>query len=132
MFIDSVVWIGAKLKRDQWHDKASTIITRFINKEIKIAYITDYIVLETVNFLLRKANYEASLETLNLFKIHNRINILNIDEKLFEKGCEIFQKYKGLSITDSTIVAAMERLNVDKIFSFDEGFDRIEWIERME
>jgi predicted nucleic acid-binding protein len=68
MFIDSVVWIGAKLKRDKWHDKSSFILTKFLNKEITIAHVTDYVVLETVNYLLRKAGFEVALETLNLFQ----------------------------------------------------------------
>ena len=34
MFIDSVVWIGAKLKRDQWHGKSVPIIRKFLDKEM--------------------------------------------------------------------------------------------------
>ena len=31
LFIDSVVWIGAKLKNDQWHEEPVKIINKFIN-----------------------------------------------------------------------------------------------------
>jgi len=51
-FIDSVIWIGAKLKNDQWHKQSTKIINRFIKKEIQTAYVTDYIILESVNFIL--------------------------------------------------------------------------------
>ena len=132
MFIDSVVWIGAKLKRDQWHDKSVPIINKFLNREINIVYVTDYIVLESVNFLLRKAGFEVALETLNLFNIHERIKIINVDVGLFERSCEIFVKYLGLSITDASIVAAMEKVDVKKLYSFDGGFDKIRWVERLE
>jgi predicted nucleic acid-binding protein len=132
MFIDSVVWIGAKLKKDQWHDKSVPIINKFLNKEIDIVYITDYIVLESVNFLLRKAGFEVALETLNLFEIHERIKIINVDGGLFERSCEIFARYPGLSITDASIVAAMEKIGVKTLYSFDGGFDTIEWLERWE
>jgi predicted nucleic acid-binding protein len=132
MFIDSVVWIGAKLKRDQWHDKSVPIINNFLNREINIVYVTDYIVLESVNFLLRKAGFEVALETLDLFNIHERIKIINVDVGLFERSCEIFVKYPGLSITDASIVAAMEKVDVKKLYSFDGGFDKIRWVERLE
>lgn len=132
MFIDSVVWIGAKLKSDQWHEKSFIIITKFLDKEIPIAYVTEYIVLETVNFLLRKAGFEVALETLRLFQIHERIKIIPVDNNLLERSCEIFQRYPGLSLTDAGIVAAMEKLNLKKLFSFDRGFDKVEWIERLE
>ena len=131
MFVDSVVWIGAKLKRDQWHDKSIPIINKFRNKEINIVYVTDYIVLESVNFLLRKAGFEVASETLNLFRIHERIKIINVDGGLFERSCEIFTKYSGLSITDASIIAAMEKVGTKKLYSFDGGFDKIKWVERM-
>lgn len=62
------MWIGAKLKNDQWHQKSVEIINKFINKEIKSVYITDYIVLEAVNFILRKGGFDAAQETLKIMK----------------------------------------------------------------
>lgn len=35
LFIDSVVWIGDKLKRAQWHGKSVPIIRKFLDKEIE-------------------------------------------------------------------------------------------------
>jgi len=132
VFIDNVVWIGAKLKRDQWHRKSAPIIKKFLDKEIEKAYITDYIVLETVNFILRKGGFDAALETLNLFLYHERIEIVNIDEITFARASVIFKRYPGLSITDASTVAVMEDLGIAQIYTFDEGFDRIEWIGRLE
>jgi len=124
MVIDSVVWIGAKLKRDEF-------ITKFLNKEITIAHVTDYVVLETVNYLLRKAGFEVALETLNLFRIHERIKVINVDDRLYDRTCEIFMDYPGLPITDASIVAAMEKVGVKELYSFDGGFDELEWVERL-
>ena len=132
MFIDSGIWIGAKLKRDRWHDQSVSIINKFLNKEIKIVYVTDYIVLESVNFLLRKAGFETALETLNLFLVHERLKIINVDEQLFKRASEILMSFPGLSLTDASIAITMEKLGMRKLYSFDGGFDRIEWIERLE
>jgi predicted nucleic acid-binding protein len=132
MFIDSGIWIGAKLKRDRWHDQSVSIINKFLNKEIKIVYVTDYIVLESVNFLLRKAGFETALETLNLFLVHERVKIINVDEQLFKRASEILMSFPGLSLTDASIAITMEKLGIRKLYSFDGGFDRIEWIERLE
>ncbi len=131
MFIDSVVWIGAKLKRDQWHDKSRAVIQRFLNREIKMAYVNDYVVLETVNFLLRKAGFTVALETLKLFRTHERIRIVNVDSQMFKNTCEVFVKYPGLSITDASIVATMQSLGIHSLYSFDYGFDKVEWIDRL-
>ena len=132
MFIDSGVWIRAKLKRDRWHGKSVSIINKFLNKKINIVYVTDYIVMESVNFLLRKAGFETALETLNLFMLHERVRIINVDEQLFKRASEIFMRFPGLSVTDASIVATMEKFAIRKLYSFDGGFDRIAWIERLE
>lgn len=126
------MWIGAKLKNDQWHQKSVEIINKFINKEIKSVHITDYIVLEAVNFILRKGGFDAAQETLKIFENHERIKIINIDEISFARASSIFKEYPGLSFTDSSIVAEMEELGIKHIYSFDKGFDKIDWIVRLE
>ena len=132
MFIDRVVWIGAKLKRDQWHKKSVSIIRKFLDKEIERVYITDHIVLETVNFILRKGGFDATLEILDIFENHERIEVMNVNEIAFARAFIIFKKYPGLSITDATTVATMENLGISQIYTFDEGFDKIDWVERLE
>ena len=132
MFIDSVVWIGAKLERDQWHKKARDIIKKFLYHEIELVYVTDYVVLETVNFILRKAGFKHALETLNIFRMHSRIKIVNIDDKLFNETCKLFEKYPELSFTDASIIAAMRKLKIKEVYSFDKAFDRVEDIIRLE
>lgn len=132
MFIDSVVWIGAKLKNDQWNQKSVHIVKKFVDKKIKKAYITDYILLETVNFLLRKGGYDAAVETLKIFENHERIEIINIDEITFSRASALFKDYPGLSITDASTIAVMEELEIEQLYSFDKDFDRIDWIVRLE
>lgn len=131
LFIDSVVWIGAKLKNDQWHENSVKIINKFINKEIKKAYVTDYIIFESVNFILRKGGFDAAVETLNVFENHERIETINIDEITFARASTIFRKYPGLSITDASTIAAMEELEIKHVYTFDEGFDKVDWIVRL-
>lgn len=132
VFIDSVVWIGAKLKNDQWHKQSVKIFNKFISKEIKTAYVTDYVILESVNFILRKGGFDAAFETLKLFENHERIEIINVDEMIFASASAIFEKYPGLSITDASIVAAMQELEIVHIYTFDKGFDMIDWMVRLE
>jgi predicted nucleic acid-binding protein len=131
LFIDSVVWIGAKLKNDQWHKESAKIINKFINREIKKVYVTDHIILESVNFILRKGGFDAALETLNIFENHERIEKINIDEITFARASTIFKKYPGLSITDASTLAAMEELGIKKVYTFDKGFDMIDWVVRL-
>jgi predicted nucleic acid-binding protein len=132
MFIDSVVWIGAKLKNDQWHDQSEKIIRQFVKNSNQIAYINDYIILETVNFLLRKGGFDAASTTLRLFREHERIKIVPINDDLREQMYGIFSTYEGLSLTDASIIAAMQKCGINKLYSFDRGFDKVPDICRLE
>jgi predicted nucleic acid-binding protein len=125
MFIDSVVWIGAKLKNDQWHDQSEKIIRQFVKNY-------DYIILETVNFLLRKGGFDAASTTLRLFREHERIKIVPINDDLREQMYGIFSTYEGLSLTDASIIAAMQKCGINKLYSFDRGFDKVPDICRLE
>lgn len=127
-----MVWIGAKLKNDQWHKESAKIIDRFIKKEIKKATVTDHIILESVNFILRKGGFEAALETLEIFENHERIEVINVDEINFARASSIFRKYPGLSITDASTVAVMQEFKIKYIYTFDKGFDKIKGIVRLE
>ena len=97
----------------------------------KIIYINDYVVLETVNFLLRKSGFDTAFATLELFREHERIKIVHITDQLLEQTYDIFMKYKGLSITDASIVATMHQFGIIKLYSFDGGFDKVPEIERL-
>ena len=84
--------------------------------------------LEVVNFLMRKAGFSTALETLHLFRVHERIRIINVNSEMFDALCKVFEEYPGLSITDASIVTAMQSLGVQNLYSFD----RVPWIERLE
>lgn len=127
--IDTSVWIGAFRKKDQWHDQAKPIIEAFAKGEISRVYITDYIVLETVNFLLRKTDIQTTVNVLKMFRHHNRIEIISVDADLFEKSCDLVEKYE-ISLGDASMIAMMKNLDLNVIYSFDSGIDRLPGVIR--
>ena len=130
--IDSPVWIGAKSEKDQYRLKCLEILTHFNNGNIKNVYITDYILLETINFLLRKENFEEANQALFNFLQSDRVEIVFVDEVMLEDMKEIFKKYKNLSLTDCSIISSMREKNIKYLFSFDSGFDKVKGIIRKE
>lgn len=129
--IDSCIWIAYKSKRDRDHEKASQVMKNFLDEKLMKAYISDYVIIEVINFLLRKASPKIAFETLDLFLKHERIEICVIDKFLFDQSCEIARKF-DISLTDASIVAMMDNLDIKTLHSFDSGFDKISWIERKE
>jgi predicted nucleic acid-binding protein len=48
-----------------------------------------------------------------------------------ERAKSLLLGLKPLSARDAVHVAIMERYEIDRILSFDEGFDSVKWIERI-
>ena len=128
IIIDSVVWIAYKNRRDTWHEQAVKLLTKILKQE-KIVHVTDYIILEVINFLNRKTSQKTALETLEMFTESKKINILFNDPVTFSATKKVMNKYSGLSFTDANIIVNMKDYNIQRLCSFDQGFSGIKGIK---
>lgn len=131
MFIDSVIWIAYKNTRDTWHEKAKTLLPKVLATAERV-YVTDYVVLETVNHLLRKTSFQTARETLEMFLSSSRLTLIVNNENTLRATQDFFYEFPGLSITDANIVLHMKKLQEKTLFSFDKGFDQVRGILRKE
>ena len=132
VIIDSGVWIGARYKNDQYREKALAIVEAFLNKQIKEVHLTDYVLVETINFLLRKEGYETASEALDSFLQSERVIIRYVDKMMLMRIRELAQRYKGLSLTDCSLAVLAEETGISEVFSFDAAFDKVKDIQRSE
>jgi len=129
MFIDSVVWIALAAKKDQWHDEALKFKNQIL--ELNKIYITDLIINETYNFLLRKVSFSAASDTLVMFLESPQITILFNNFLSLSNTKKILIRHTHLSLTDANIVWFSENLNIKEVMSFDKGFDSVQTISRV-
>lgn len=130
--IDSGVWIGARYKNDQYREKALAIVEAFLNGKTKEVHLTDYVLVETINFLLRKEGYQTASEALNSFLESERVIIRYVDKMMLMRIRELAQRYKGLSLTDCSLVVLAEETGISEVFSFDTAFDKVKGVQRRE
>ncbi|MBI2106055.1 type II toxin-antitoxin system VapC family toxin [Candidatus Woesearchaeota archaeon] len=130
--IDSPVWIGAFSDKDQYRETSKSLFKFFSEGSIGKAYITDYVAIETINYLLRKEKFDTALLVFELFLKSSKIEIIYVDELMMHEIKPLFEKYRNLSLTDCSIIALMKEKNIKTLFSFDSGFDKIEGITRKE
>jgi len=130
-FIDSNVFIGAYNPRDEHHGEAAAILKRVDRGELGTAIITDYILDEVLTFVRRKLGAEKSLEVLNAILSSENVDVAKIDEEIFDAAIVVFEKYKRLSFTDATTVTYMNAREIQKLISFDGGFDGIKSLIRI-
>jgi len=127
--IDSCVWIACMSKRDANYESARRIIQEVFGDEALSVCVTDYVVLEVINFLLQKTGPDLAFKTLNMFEKHDRINIFFMGPERFEETSRIARKYKT-SLTDASLITLMKSTGIRTIYSFDSGFDKVKGIER--
>ncbi len=131
MFIDSVIWIAYKNKRDTWHEMAEILLPKILAAAERV-YVTDYVVLETVNHLLRKTSFQTARETLEMFLSSSKLTVIVNDGNTLRATQDLFYEYPGLSVTDANIVLHMKKLQEKTLLSFDKGFDQVRGILRKE
>lgn len=129
MIIDSVVWIALKYSRDKCHQQAVKLQEKILSTP-KI-FITEGILVETYNFLLRKVSAKIALETFTDLINSNEIEILPNNSVSFNGTRSILEKYSQLSYTDANLVWYADRIGITEVLSFDLGFDPVPWIQRI-
>ncbi len=129
MFIDSVVWIALASKKDQWHKDALKLKNQIL--KLNKIYVTDLIINETYNFLLRKVSFSAASDTLVMFLESPKITIMFNNFLTLSNTKNILMKHTHLSLTDANIVWFSENLNKKEVMSFDKGFDSVQTISRI-
>ena len=124
IFIDSTALVGLLLKNDQWHNDAENIQIPYEKLVINNLVLT---------------------ETLNIISKRSLLNVETIYKKI-KKGAEIIcltdddylnamQKCvyynNSINYSDCLILTTMEKVGVNKIVSFDSGFDKVNGINRI-
>ncbi len=127
--IDSGALIAYTYEQNQYRERAREILPEFMKNNRR--HITDYVLLEVTNFLLRKVSFEAAQKTFRQLTNSKEIQVIYNDEVSFNATAKIFDKGRGLSFTDANIVFHMQQLGLKELLSFDAGFDKVREIKRI-
>lgn len=130
--VDTGVLIGMADVDDEHHDTAMEIVRGMDHGDLPVGRVTNYTVLETLNWIHARKRHETAVET------HTRLNesagfeVVHAAQKDFHRAVEFFETYEGLAFGDATIAAYMEREGIEYLYAFDDDFDVIETITRFE
>lgn len=130
--VDTGVLIGMADVDDEHHDIAMEIVRGMDHGDLPIGRATNYILLETLNWIHARKRHETAVET------HMRLNksagfeVVQAAQKDFHRAVELFETYESLAFGDATTAAYMEREGIEYLYAFDDDFDVIETITRLE
>jgi predicted nucleic acid-binding protein len=131
VLVDANVLIAARLTRDEDHDRGKAITDAFDDGSLPVACVLSDVLEEVVNYLQARSGHETAVETLDAIVESRGFDPHFTPKRDFSGGRSLFRKYDQLSLTDAVIVAAMERLDIEYLYSFDDGFDAVEGVTRL-
>lgn len=130
--VDTGVLIGMADTDDQHHEVASQIVRKLDHGELPTGQVTNYVVLETLNWIHSRKRHETAVETYERLHTSAGFEIRQSAQKDFGRAVELFETYEGLAFGDATIVAYMEREGIEYLYSFDDDFDAVGDLTRLE
>lgn len=129
--VDSNVLIAARLSRDQNHDSARDIVRAMDEGELPVGRVTSGALAEVLNYLQTRSDHAAAVETLDALVESVGFDVDRTTKSDFDAARSLFRQYEGLSFTDATIVAYMRRVEIEYVYSFDDDFDGIDGVDRL-
>lgn len=130
--IDSNVLLAARLERDSNHGQATPITDAIDNGTLPpVAVLTD-VLGETLNYLNGRAGHTVAVKTLDALVESSGFKIVRSTKSDFDAGRSLFRTYEELSLIDGVIAAYMHRSDCKYLYSFDDDFDAVGEITRLE
>jgi hypothetical protein len=112
------------------HEVATRACEAVYDGEFGQPYISDYVFDEAVTLTRRRTDsHTAAMGLCDRLRGHDQYprvyEFCHVSTAVFTDACAVFERYddQGLSFTDATSVALVERRDLDGIVSFDDDFD---------
>ena len=129
--VDANVLIAARLSRDQNHERGAAISEAIDQGQLPTAYVLSDVLEEVINYLQARGGHDVATETLDALIESSGFSLKQTPKSDFDAGRSVFRQYESLSLTDAVIVAAMQREDIEYLYSFDDGFDSVPGITRL-
>ena len=130
--VDTGVLVGMVDNDDERHDVAMEIVRGMDHGDLPTSRVTNYIVLETLNWIHNRKRHAKAVETYERLNQSAGFEVLHAAQKDFLRAVELFETYDGLSFGDATIAAYMQREEIEYLYSFNDDFDTLDDITRLE
>lgn len=130
--LDTNVLFASASARDDYHDRAQEIVRGIDHGELPDAVVTNYVLTETLNLTGEKLGPGAANGMLDRLIEGTHFEIDHAPKADFNAAQALFRRYEELSFVDSTIAAYMQRKDINYLYSFDDDFDALDGVTRMD
>jgi predicted nucleic acid-binding protein len=130
--LDTNVLFGSASARDEYHQPAREIVRGIDHGDLPDVIVTNYVVAETLNLARERLGPVPANELLDRLIEGAHFEIVHPPQADFNAAQAIFRRYPDLSFVDASIVAYMNRDDIDYLYSFDDGFDGVDGLMRLD
>jgi len=131
--VDANILIDYKdTSQDTRHERAESIVYAIDRGDLPTARVTNYVLLETLNWIHERQRHDIAVDLKERLANSAGFDLVHCAQKDFYRAMELFEGYESLSFGDATIVAYMQRTGIEYLYSFDDDFDGIEGITRLD
>ncbi|MCL4244663.1 MAG: PIN domain-containing protein [Candidatus Dadabacteria bacterium] len=122
IFVDTSFVIALVNRNDQYHEAAM----RLSHNLESASLITSSGVLLEIGNGLAKRYRDSAIEIIDLFLSADNIDVLAIDERLFNAGFANYKKYadKNWGLVDCISFAIMSEHGIEEVLTFDYDFEQ--------
>lgn len=120
IFVDTFYVVALVNKRDEFHEKANELVLEFDSQPL---LTTDAVLLEIGNSLARN-NKQKSIEVISQFISAEEIEIVRLDETLFNKAFDLYKNHadKSWGLVDCISFVVMAEQNITDALTCDKHF----------
>lgn len=125
IFIDSSYLIALSIKTDKNNKRAKELKLYLNEKRV----INEIVLTETLNTFSKRCN----ANTKDIYKVLDKTNdIVFLEKEDYLDAMDICNYYNNaINFSDCIILNTMQKLQINKIASFDKDFDKINTITRI-
>jgi len=124
IFIDTTIWASAIDASDTLHADGSAVLRALAEGRLPYALTTDFVLGETLTLLkMRGGRPDAIAKGIAGIMFSPNVDLVYVDEELFDEALRTYRKYERLSFTDAVTLVIMQKRKIKEIFSHDEDFD---------
>lgn len=130
LFLDTSYIIALENLDDQNHKTASTHWKKLL-KKLTPLITSSYVFNETVTFFNSRGLHNKAAEVGNNLLSSRFIDLIQVDEALFNEGWEYLQQHndKLYSLTDCVSFVLMKQINIQEALTFDVHFQQAGFIK---
>lgn len=88
--------------------------------------------LEALNWIHERQRHDVAVDLRRRLSASAGFELVRAAQADFHRAVELFETYEGIAFGDATVVAYMERAGIEQLYSFDDDFDAVAGITRLE